>query len=78
MDDTEKPTPAAAERCDPRVLELLVCPVTKASLLYDAGRQELISRTARLAYPIRRGVPHMLPEEARHLDTAAGPGERKP
>ena len=56
------------ERCDPRVLELLVCPVTKASLRYDPERQELISRTAHLAYPIRRGVPHMVPTEARHLD----------
>ena len=66
MDDAEKTD--TSERCDPRVLELLVCPVTKATLHYDAERQELISRTARLAYPIRRGVPHMLPEEARHLD----------
>ena len=49
------------ERCDPRVLELLVCPVTKATLRYDAQRQELISRTAHLAYPIRRGVPQMVP-----------------
>ncbi len=75
MDDREKP-----ERCDPRVLELLVCPITKASLVYDAERQELISRTARLAYPIRRGVPHMLPEEARHLDDPLPPsagGTRK-
>ncbi len=68
MGDSEKP-----ERCDPRVLELLVCPVTKASLSYDAERQELISRTARLAYPIRRGVPHMLPDEARHLDDPLPP-----
>lgn len=73
-DEQAKPTPEAAhavlgeERCDPRVLELLVCPVTKASLDYDPVRQELISRTARLAYPIRRGVPHMVPSEARHLD----------
>ncbi len=69
-----KPAPAAdAERCDPRVLEILVCPVTKASLDYDAVRQELISRTARLAYPIRRGVPHMVPSEARHLDDPPKP-----
>jgi uncharacterized protein YbaR (Trm112 family) len=57
-----------AERVDPRLLELLVCPVTKTSLEYDEARQELISRKAHLAYPIRRGVPHMLPSEARHLD----------
>jgi uncharacterized protein YbaR (Trm112 family) len=56
------------ERVDPRLLELLVCPVTKTSLEYDEARQELISRKARLAFPIRRGVPHMLPSEARHLD----------
>ena len=65
------PTPPdepAPERVDRRLLELLVCPLTKASLDYDEARQELISRKARLAYPIRRGVPHMLPLEARHLD----------
>ncbi len=58
----------APERVDRRLLELLVCPLTKSSLDYDEVRQELISRKARLAYPIRRGVPHMLPSEARHLD----------
>lgn len=56
------------ERVDPRLLELLVCPVTKTGLEYDEARQELISRKARLAYPIRRGVPHMLPSEARQLE----------
>jgi uncharacterized protein YbaR (Trm112 family) len=59
---------AGGERVDRRLLELLVCPVTKTSLDYDEARQELISRKARLAYPIRRGVPHLLPSEARHLD----------
>lgn len=54
-------------RVDPRLLEILVCPVTKATLEYDAGRQELVSRAARLAYPIRDGIPIMLPDEARHL-----------
>ncbi len=68
MNTSDKTPTADAETCDPRVLELLVCPVTKASLAYDPVRQELISRTARLAYPIRRGVPHMVPSEARHLD----------
>jgi uncharacterized protein YbaR (Trm112 family) len=53
---------------DPKLLELLVCPLTKAVLEYDAERQELISRPARLAYPIRDGIPIMLPEEARPLD----------
>ena len=53
---------------DPRLLELLVCPVTKMPLHYDAERQELISRTAGLAYPIRDGIPIMLAEEAREID----------
>lgn len=53
---------------DRKLLELLVCPVTKATLEYDAGRQELISRAAKLAYPIRNGIPIMLPEEARALE----------
>jgi uncharacterized protein YbaR (Trm112 family) len=50
------------------LLELLVCPSTKAALIYDQVRQELISRAARLAYPIREGVPVMMPEEARAVD----------
>jgi len=53
---------------DPRLLEVLVCPVTKGPLTYDRERAELISQGARLAYPIRDGVPIMLPEEARSLD----------
>jgi uncharacterized protein YbaR (Trm112 family) len=53
---------------DPKLLEILVCPVTKGTLEYDADKQELISRSARLAYPIRDGIPIMLPEEARRLD----------
>ena len=53
---------------DAKLLELLVCPVTKGPLVYDRERQELISKTARLAYPIRDGIPIMLPEEARRLD----------
>lgn len=52
---------------DPRLLEILVCPLTKTRLDYDAARQELVSRSARLAYPIRDGIPIMLPEEARTL-----------
>lgn len=54
-------------RTDPRLLELLVCPVTKMPLQYDAARQELISKAAGLAYPIREGIPIMLAEEAREL-----------
>jgi uncharacterized protein YbaR (Trm112 family) len=52
---------------DPRLLEILVCPVTHGPLIYDRAAGELISRSARLAYPIRDGVPIMLPEEAREL-----------
>ncbi len=55
---------------DPRLLEILVCPVTQAPLTYDRARGELVSRAARLAYPIRDGVPVMLPEEARELGEA--------
>ena len=52
---------------DPKLLELLVCPVTKGPLVYDKAKQELISKSARLAYPIRDGIPVMLEEEARKL-----------
>jgi uncharacterized protein YbaR (Trm112 family) len=55
---------------DPRLLEILVCPVTHGPLEYDRAKAELISRSARLAYPIRDGVPIMLPEEARELTDA--------
>ncbi len=53
---------------DRRLLELLVCPLTKTALEYDEARQELISRASRLAFPIREGVPLMTVEAARHLD----------
>lgn len=62
MDESE-----AAHAVDPRLLEVLVCPLTKAPLRYDRERQELISEAARLAFPIRDGVPIMLPGEARKL-----------
>lgn len=52
---------------DAKLLEMLVCPVTKGPLIYDRERQELISKSARLAYPIRDGIPVMLEEEARKL-----------
>jgi uncharacterized protein YbaR (Trm112 family) len=52
---------------DPRLLEILVCPVTRGPLTYDRDKAELVSKGARLAYPIRDGVPIMLPEEAREL-----------
>ena len=53
---------------DPKLLELLVCPLTKTSLQYDAERQELVSRAARLAFPIRDGIPVLLEAEARTLE----------
>ncbi len=52
---------------DPKLLELLVCPVTKGHLDYDRERQELVSRSARLAYPVRDGIPILLEEQARPL-----------
>jgi uncharacterized protein YbaR (Trm112 family) len=64
----EAQEPASAPpQIDRRLLELLVCPLTKQTLDYDAAAQELISRAARLAFPIRDGIPIMLPEEARPL-----------
>ena len=62
-DDTTEQVPV-----DPRLLEILVCPVTKGPLEYDRVRGELVSRGAGLAYPVRDGIPIMLPEEARSLD----------
>lgn len=60
------PATAAGEKpVDPRLLELLVCPLTKTALSYDPARGELVSRAARLAFPIREGVPLMTPEAAR-------------
>lgn len=53
---------------DPKLLDILVCPVTRTRLCYDESAQELVSQAAGLAYPIRDGVPVMLPEEARRLD----------
>ena len=53
---------------DPKLLELLVCPITKKPLIYDQERQELISKEAVLAYPIEDGIPIMLPEDARQLE----------
>jgi uncharacterized protein YbaR (Trm112 family) len=72
MDDDQnpgKPPSGTGESrsVDPKLLEILVCPVTKQTLEYDAERQELISRAARLAYPIRDGIPIMLADEARQL-----------
>ena len=65
---TEPAAPLSLENeVDPRLLEVLVCPVTRGPLTYDRAKGELVSKGARLAYPIRDGVPIMLPEEAREL-----------
>lgn len=58
----------APERTDPKLLEILVCPLTKTRLTYDAAAQELISKAARLAFPIRNGVPLLTTEAARQLE----------
>jgi hypothetical protein len=65
MNDTRTDDRPAA---DPKLLELLVCPLTRTSLMYDAEKQELISRAARLAFPIRSGIPVLLKDEARILE----------
>ena len=67
MSEADASDKANAPRVDPKLLEILVCPLTRATLSYDSERQELISRAAKLAYPIRDGVPIMLPEEARPI-----------
>jgi hypothetical protein len=70
-DVTPRKSVAAAAGIDPRLLEILVCPLTKTVLRYDSERNELVSLAARLAYPIRDGIPIMLPEEARRLEDDA-------
>ncbi len=62
MSDTQQPS------LDPKLLEVLVCPVTKGPLRYDRAAHELISDKAKLAFPIRDGIPIMLPDEARRID----------
>lgn len=61
------------QQVDPKLLEILVCPLTKVPLRYDAARQELVSDQAGLAYPVRDGIPVMLVDEARRLE----PGETR-
>jgi len=67
-DNPENTAKNLAATLDRKLLEVLVCPLTKGHLSYDSDAQELISKTAKLAYPIRGGIPIMLPEEARELD----------
>ncbi len=72
MNDTQgpdrPPAPTRPQAVDPRLLEILVCPVTKGPLAYDRDKGELVSHQAGLAYPVRDGIPIMLPDEARALD----------
>lgn len=70
MDDSAQPPDAESghAKTDPRLLEILVCPLTRGSLEYDKVNQELISRKAQLAFPIRDGVPIMLIDEARKIE----------
>jgi uncharacterized protein len=71
--DTQQPK----DDIDPVLLEILVCPLTKQPLQYDREAQELVSKAAGLAYPVRRGIPIMLPDEARRLgDDAPGKGAK--
>ena len=63
--------PSIPSDIDPKLLEILVCPLTKQALHYDRARQELVSAAAGLAFPIRDGIPIMLVDEARRLDDAA-------
>lgn len=65
-------TASNATEIDPKLLEILVCPLTKSTLRYDRERQELISDKAGLAFPIRDGIPIMLADEAREIDDAPG------
>lgn len=72
--DRDSQDPAPISGVDPRLLEMLVCPLCHGPLEYDREAQELISKQAGLAYPIRDGIPIMLPEEARKLDDPDGAG----
>ena len=71
MSEDTNDTAPATRQTDPRLLERLICPVTRTPLTYDRARQELVSRRAQLAYPIRDGLPIMLESEARPLDDEA-------
>ena len=67
-DTRDQDADASKLRIDPRLIEILVCPLTRTTLSYDKEKQELISKAAKLAYPIRHGIPVMLTYEARQLD----------
>ena len=65
---SDRAAPGTARTVDRKLLEILVCPITKTTLEYDSERQELVSRAAKLAFPIRDGIPILLEEEARPID----------
>ncbi len=75
-DDLNAVTRAGPSGVDPRLLEILICPLTRHRLSYDREANELICAPARLAYPIRKGIPILLPEEARDMDLPTA--EREP
>lgn len=68
MNENVVPDRSRERRIDPKLLEMLVCPLTRGPLVYDAQRQELFSKSARLAYPIRDGIPILLADEARIIE----------
>ena len=76
-DQTASASASGPRMVDRKLLEILVCPLTKGSLRYDVERQELISDKAGLAYPVRDGIPIMLVDEARQLDGGATPQRRE-
>lgn len=81
MSDPDVPAGFVPNGIDPRLLELLICPVTRQPLVYDRAAGELISARARLAYPVRGGIAIMLEEEARDMDLPAdlsGGGDQAP
>ncbi len=81
MSEPDTPAEFMPNGVDPRLLELLICPITRQPLVYDRASNELISKKARLAYPIRGGIPIMLEEEARDMDALpdlGGPDEAPP
>ena len=75
MPDDTRAKPERGSGVDPRLLEILICPVSRQPLTYDRAAGELISKKARLAYPIRGGIPIMLADEARDLDDAVADGD---
>jgi hypothetical protein len=81
MSEPDTPAEFMPSGVDPRLLELLICPITRQPLVYDRASNELISKKARLAYPIRSGIPIMLEEEARDMDVLpdlGGPDDAPP